>query len=147
MGGHPYSYTVPYQDDLQRALDTLRASEFAAGRYFPAMDYPFGFAEPAGPPPGAQHASIEEALEASMESGTRSILDIARIETEPDFCAAAPFDEDERIELFGTAQPTLKDVEESDALYERIERGFCRYIVLYEGGVPTGLHFVGYSFD
>jgi hypothetical protein len=147
VGGHPYSYTVPYQDDVQKALDALRAQELAAGRYNPAMPFPFGFGDSPGVAPGAQHASIEEALDASMEDGTRSILDIARVESEPDFCVAAPFSEDELVDLFGTTQPTKADVERSNDLFADIDRGHCRYVVLYESGVPTELFFAGYSFD
>ena len=37
MGGHPYYYVVPYQQDVERALAVLRENEFRAGRYYPAM--------------------------------------------------------------------------------------------------------------
>ena len=46
MGGHAYWYTVPYQADSQRALDTLREREFRAGRYNPVMRS-IEFSEPA----------------------------------------------------------------------------------------------------
>ena len=32
-------------------------------------------------------------------------------------------------------------------LTEMIERGTCRYLTLFENGIPTELFFVGYSFD
>ena len=36
MGGHPYWYFVPYQENIQEALNALRQREFQAGRYNPA---------------------------------------------------------------------------------------------------------------
>jgi hypothetical protein len=45
MGGRAYWYFVPYEQDEQSALDKLRAREFAAGRYSPAIRY-LKFAEP-----------------------------------------------------------------------------------------------------
>jgi hypothetical protein len=39
MGGHPYWYYVPYQDDTQASLDDLRTREFEAGRYSPVIRY------------------------------------------------------------------------------------------------------------
>ena len=39
MGGEPYWYFVPYQSNIQAALDSLRAREFKAGRYNPVMPF------------------------------------------------------------------------------------------------------------
>jgi hypothetical protein len=33
MGGDPYWYAVPYQQDTDKALQELRQREFDAGRY------------------------------------------------------------------------------------------------------------------
>lgn len=148
MGGHPYWYTVPFQADTQRALDELREREFRAGRYNPVMRN-IRFSEPAfsAQAPGARHASIADALEASDADGTRSILDISRVADTPDFCVAAPLHEDELESLFGTTQPTREQALDSIELGEAIERGHCRYLTLFENGMPTHLFFVGYSFD
>ena len=40
MGGHPYWYTVDYQEDISAALNALRKREFVAGRYNPVTPYP-----------------------------------------------------------------------------------------------------------
>ena len=148
MGGHAYRYTVPYQRDAQRALDALREQEFQAGRYNPVMRS-IEFSEPAfsAQRPGAQHASTDEALDASESEGTRSILDISQIADTPDFCVAVPFDEEEFESFFGTVQPTRAQALKSTSLSEVIERGQCRYLTLFENGTPTELFFVGYSFD
>src|SRR5258707_6033234 len=113
MGANPYFYFTPYQKDIQAALEGLRDQEFKAGRYDPAMSmvdppsYMFAFNFPPddmSPAPGAQHNSINEAIDAGAESGsgTGSILDIMRITNEPDYSAACALSTDELIKLFGT---------------------------------------------
>lgn len=145
MSGIPYVYRTPYQEDLQAALDELRDREFRAGRYYPVVEYP----EPRGPAPGAKHSSIEEARDAGDETGTRSILDIPRIASEPDWCAAAPCDPELVDLVFGTSTPTTADVtdEALSELLEDAERGCARYLVLFEEGKPREILFFGYSFD
>ncbi len=133
MGAEPYWYYTSYQPDLNAALQMLRKQEFQAGRYNPAMpllDFPITESSPA---PGAEHPSIEAALEASEADGTRSILDILRVSDTP-----CPFSRDEfkatllggdyeilgqvfntafrlpsaeLLALFGTEQPTHEMVE------------------------------------
>jgi hypothetical protein len=148
MGGHAYWYFVPYQEDLQQALDELRAREFAAGRYNPVIRY-IKFTEPefSRQKPGAKHKTIAAALAASQEEGTRSILDIAKIAEAPGYGVAAPLDEEIVTDLYGTAQPARDIVENNMVFLDSIERGQCAYLVLYEGGEPTEICFVGYSYD
>jgi hypothetical protein len=148
MGGHPYWYFVPYQKDLQQALDCLREREFKAGRYSPVIRY-MKFAEPefSRQTPGAQHESIEAVLDASTEEGTRSILDITSISDEPDYCAAAPLEPARLKELYGTTRPTREMIEGNMDFLDSVERGKCAYIVLYNDENPTEICFAGYSFD
>jgi len=148
MGAHPYWYVVPYRPDLQGVLDELRAREFAAGRYHPVISF-MKFSEPAFSKqnPGAQHASIDEAMEAADADGTRSILDIGAIGDHPDYGVAAPLSDERLIELFGTTRPARADVEKNHAFFEGIDRGHCVYVVLYENGKPSEVFFAGYSYD
>jgi len=168
MGSNPYFYFTPYRNDLQAALEDLRQVEFKAGRYDPAMQaadppsYMFQFDFPpsdASPAPGAQHSSIEEAMDAGEESGTRSILDIMRIADEPDYAAACPLAPGELMELFATTQPTRDLIERvlvggsqtgnafAWQFWERIDRGQGRYIVVYENSEPREIFFAGMSWD
>ena len=169
MGSHPYLYFAPYQRDIQAALDTLREREFKAGRYDPAMQkadpptYMFQLRFPLDDSlqtPGAQHASIDAAIDAAMESGTGSILDILRVTSLPDFSAACPLDPEDLTRLFGTAEPTRALVErvllrgerafdgDADELFwDRIERGQGRYLIVYDGSGPSEIFFAGYSYD
>lgn len=147
MGGHAWFYYVEYEPDLNAALQKLREREFRAGRYNPAVWFPEFPVGPNSPSPGAQHGSIEEALEDSDADGTRSILDMERVGDVPDYGVVAPLPSDELMELFGTDKPTREEIDGSDELFERLERGQGVYIVAYEGGQPSEIFFAGYSFD
>ena len=147
MGAVPYYYFVKYNPDINAALQELRDREFKAGRYNPVihhLDFPI---EPDSPSPGAQHESIQEALEASDADGTRSILDLNRISDEPDFCAVAPLQPERLQELFGTSQPTHETIEQCEELFESMDRGQGVYIIAYQNGQPDEIFFGGYSFD
>lgn len=147
MGGHAYWYTVPYNGDLEQALDGLREREFRAGRYNPAMrliDFPIVANSPA---PEPRHATIEDALAASGEEGTRSILDIHAIGDAPDFSTAGPLPPEVLRDLYGTERPTRAAVEADDSFAEDIERGTAAYVLLCEGDTPTAVHFAGCSCD
>jgi len=148
MGGHPYYYAVPYEPDINSALQSLRSREFEAGRYNPAVRFPkFQFDEPNVPSPGKQHASIAKALEASDAGGTRSILDIERIGESADFGVAVRLPAELLRKLYGTDEPTREMVTSNLDFLEDIKRGQAIYFVLFTGGEPSELFFAGYSYD
>ena len=147
MGGHPWFYFVDYEPDINAALQKLRQREFHAGRYNPAVWFPEFPVSPQSPAPGAQHGSIEEAIEDADADGTRSILDMERVSDAPDYCAVAPLPEEDLIELFGTNKPTREMVEGGDELFASMERGQGVYIVVYKDDQPSEIFFAGYSFD
>ena len=132
MGGWPYKYVVPYQDDVEAALAALRADVFGRGDYCGAETQP---------------RSIKEALKRAGDTGTRSILDIERVNKKPDYCCVAPVTAEEASRYFGSAQPTVQMIEDCEPLWQDLERGKARYAVAYEDGVPRYLVFIGYSFD
>jgi hypothetical protein len=144
-------YAVPYQPDLQRALDELKEREFKAGRYYPAIDdICTSYVHPehiVGP--GAQHATIDAALEASQESGTQSVLDMVSVGPTPGLQTVVPLDDESLEALFGTTHPTRRRVEEEmDEWLEPIGRGEGIAIVVFtDDGVPYEILFAGYSFD
>ncbi len=148
MGGHPYWYFVPYESDAQHALDSLRDREFKAGRYNPVVP----FLEFGGPAfletqPGPKHRSIDSAVRAAQEDGTRSILDISRVGRDPGYGVAAPVPADQLRDWFGTDRPTHAMLTEADDLFDSIQRGQGVYVIVYEGEEPTELFFAGYSYD
>jgi hypothetical protein len=147
MGAEPYWYFVKYQADVQNALDELREREFQAGRYNPVTPFLRFPIDPTAPAPGAQHDSIEEAMEDADADGTRSILDIHSIAEEPNFCVAVPLASDVLESLYGTTQPTREMIVENMDFLEDIERGHCVYTTVYKEGRLSELFFAGYSFD
>jgi hypothetical protein len=147
MGAESYFYFVKYQPDVNAALQELRRREFQAGRYnpvIPFLEFPVGDDSPA---PGAQHESIEEAVEDSDADGTRSILDLDHISEEPNFGAVTPLDESFLEELYGTTRPTRAMIEQDMEFFEEIERGHGVYIVAYQDDQPSEICFAGYSYD
>jgi hypothetical protein len=147
MGGHPWFYYVAYEPDIDAALQKLRQREFSAGRYNPAIDFPEFPVDENSPVIGAQHSSIEEALEDADADGTRSILDMMSVSETPDYNAVAPLPPEKLLELFGTDSPTYEMIEDSEELYEALERGKGVYIIVYSGNQPAQILFAGYSFD
>ncbi len=150
MGGEPWFYIVPYQPDISKALVELKQREFEAGRYNPVQWFPSCPPSPSTPSPGAQHATIEEAIEAAGASGTRSILDMHRVASDPafpDYGVATPLPEDFLLERFGTTRPTREMVEDCLDILEGVDRGQGIYTVLYRDGQPTEILFGGLSYD
>ena len=146
MGGHPWWYLVPYEEDVLKSLEALRQREFKAGRYNPAESFPKFPVDP-DHAPGCKHPSIDEARDDADADGTRSILDVSRISPAPDYDAVAPLDDDALMEFFGTTKPSIDDVEDNDDLFDEIERGQGIYIVVYEDDQPSQIFFAGYSYD
>jgi hypothetical protein len=142
MGAEPWSYFVPFREDIEAALDDLKEREFTAGRY--------RVLDPDDPP-----ATIAEAVEQADADGTGTILDINGVADSPleigaevpAFGMVSPLSGDQLIALYGTERPTRAQVEKNMDFYEWIDRGFGIYIVVYDGDRPSELFFAGYSFD
>jgi hypothetical protein len=153
MGANPYWYFVPHEADFDAALQKLRAREFQSGRYNPVTPFQKFPVDMSVPVLGAQHGSIEEVIDTADESGTRSILDIAQLASEPfdgsrmPYFTAFPLANSDIEELFGTSQPTRKLVETNTRMWDRIERGSAIYVVIFDDGKPHEIFFAGYSFD
>jgi len=146
MGAVPYEYFVKYQPDIDAALQDLRQQEFRAGRYNPVIAFPGTITGPK-PSPGAQHATIADAIRASGADGTRSILDLDHVSPHPAFLAVSPVDPSQLQQWYGTTQPTRAMVEQNMEFFEDIERGQGIYIVVYKDGRPDEIFFAGYSCD
>ena len=146
MGAEFWSYFVPYQEDIQAALETLREQEFRAGRFWQPSETPPGLfgrmlgrlsSKPSPP------KSIRQAIRTADATGTRSILDTERIPDTPASSAVSPVPADELQELFDTQKPTWEMVERSEELLDRIDRGQGIYIVTFREGQPEGIYFAG----
>jgi hypothetical protein len=147
MGSSPYWYYVPYEENRNDALMKLRDREFIAGRYNPVVMFPKFPVTEKSISPGKKHGSIEMAMEDAGEDGTRSILDLAEVSENDDFCTARILSTEELTTLFGTDKPAKEMIEKNTALFEGIERGKGVCITVYEKDKPKELFFMGYSFD
>jgi hypothetical protein len=166
MGASGWSYFVPYQPDIQAALDALRQQVFEAGAYYKPGDFmSFGFEsgafdnlpnemreafrkriedERSQPPP----ATIEELFERNGESGTHSILDITGVTSSPDFGTASPLTQDKLVELFATERPNRSMVEAKiDEVMNLRRRWEATYIIIYKNDKPDEIFFTGFSGD
>ena len=148
MAGEAWYYIAPFHTDVNRALQDLRRREFEAGRYNPVQPFPEFPVDLDKPGPGAQHASIEDAIEASDMDGTRSILDMEGIAATPGPGMVTELPADLAEELFAGEQPTAAMVEDVLAvLGQLVERGQGVYVVLYQGDAPSETLFAGVSWD
>lgn len=147
MGASPYWYFVPFEKDANAALTKLREREFAAGRYYPATQELMFPPDADSPGPGAQHDSIDEAMEDADADGTQCILDLESVGTEPDFGVAVVLDDEKLLEYFETVQPTRDDIDGTDFHWEEIERGQGICVTVYKDGKPHEYYFAGYSYD
>jgi hypothetical protein len=146
MGSQGYYYAVPYDDDVNRALQSLRQQEFEAGRYNPAVPFP-ELEAASTPSPGKQHSSIQEALDESEADGTRSILDIERIATKPGLGVAVPLAEGKIRKLYGTDKPSRSMATKNLDIFREIKRGHAVYFALFENDQPSEILFAGMSYD
>jgi len=148
MGANPWWYVVDYEENIDSALQVLRQREFQAGRYYPATDYIDFPIILSSPTPGAQHPSIETAIEAAGAEGTQSILDIQRISEYRMQGTVAPLEELELLNIFGTLTPSgIREDEIPDELFDFLDRGQAVYVVIFEDSSPRSLLFAGYSYD
>jgi hypothetical protein len=152
MGASLYWYVVPYEPDINSALQKLRAREFQAGRYNPVVPFPEFPVGPETPAPGAGHASYEEAFSEADADGTRSILDLQGVSPEPAFSPwpdmmAHPVPGSVLTALFGTATPDKEAILNSHDFLDKISRGSGVYVVLEKDGQPHEIFFAGYSAD
>src|SRR5882757_9316383 len=123
MGAHPYWYFVPYEVDIDAALQKLRLREFQAGRYNPVTPFQIFPIDPSVPGPGAMHDSIERVMEQADESGTQQNLDIAQVAVAPfdgsgmPFFTAFPLAATDEEDLFGTSKPAGEQVETNQRMW------------------------------
>ncbi|WP_221090780.1 hypothetical protein [Deinococcus aquaedulcis] len=145
MGGQLWWYVEPYDADVAAVVQQLKEREFEAGRYSPVIMFPAFPVTEDSPAPGAGHANIEEAREAADADGTRTILDVPGLAAHPEDWGMKQLSHEELVALFGTAPPTLEQIQACDELTDALGWGESLYVVVHEAGHPTHLSFVGDS--
>lgn len=146
MGGQGYYYAVPYDPDIDRALQSLRKREFEAGRYNPVVPF-LEFDAASTPSPGKKHNSIQEALDESEADGTRSILDIERVAPRPGLGVATSLASESLNRLYGTDKPTHAMVAKNMDFFRELKRGHAVYFRIFEEDKPVEIFFAGVSYD
>jgi len=147
MGAEYYYYFVPYQEDPAVALRELREREFLAGRYNPVVAFP-KFPVDLAVAPGAGHRSIQAAITAAEEDGTRSILDLNTVTDAPRFGAVTPLSSEALESIYGVTTPERETVERNlSKIFSLLERGHGTCVVIFREGRPDAILFAGLSFD
>lgn len=133
MGADAWQYFVPYQENIQKALEELQHQEFVAGRFLGSNLNPI---------------SIEQAFTAIPGAGTSSILDaILGISQNRQSSAVAPLSEQELNKYFKTTKPTHDDVTGTEKYFDDLLRGEGIYIIIYQDEEPKEICFAGLSYD
>jgi hypothetical protein len=165
MGASGWAYFVPYQVDINQALQNLRGSVFHSGEYFTEANFLAMVIEKTQdrmPPETlrrfldrlarlkkkARPSTIQELMRVNGENGTHSIIDIEGISEISEFGKVAPLSSQQLMQLFGTEKPTREMVEmkigEIQDLFTRWEGGF---FTVFQNGLPSEICFVGVSGD
>ena len=151
MGATGWTYFVPYQEDINKALQELREEVFKAGGYQKPyeptgeeleaaksylaslspnpertrkeLDAILAFSEAIKRPRRSVRApkTIIQLLKQCGEQGTHSILDIERVSSTPAFGAVTPLSRQQFLEVFGTEQPTHVQVAKWSTRIDRLD--------------------------
>lgn len=137
-GCRSWFYCIPYQQDIQKALEELRDQEFKARRFY-RSDLP--------------SKTVEDAIRNADAPGTRSILDIEKVSPTRKPLSISPASPEDVRRVFGTDKPTRSIVEkvvktpnsEFAEFLETYDRGEGMYIVLYDSERPIEIMIAGWS--
>jgi hypothetical protein len=172
LGASGWRHFVPYQEDIEAALQQLRHTVFASGDYYRVDhseyrsmtedDMRMRLSDLDDEVRDIilddwrqikrlkEPSTIEDLLGWNRESGTHSVLDMTRVTAEPEFGTVSPLSADEIREHFGTLQPSHQQVEdwlENDGTSSVRSRWTGLYVIVYESGNPTEICFAGFSGD
>jgi hypothetical protein len=147
VGASEWDYYVPYQEDLDAALQQLRRQVFEAGDYYWVNGADWRPEEKREPRPQTLEKLWENEL--VWETGTHSILDISRVlgpDDTPDYGTVKPVTAEEARELLGTDKLARSHVKDFD-VFPR-SRWIGRCAVLHDNqGKPQEIYFWGHSGD
>ena len=155
MGASHWEYVVPYRQDLGVALDALRRQVFASGEYVKPSFYGdvYDLPDPSSVDDLMEH---ERYWEFMGESGTHSIIDVARVVPvdfhDEEFGTIRPLSDAESTELFGVVRPGREEyapLAGSERLLDYVTGGRWtgRAAVLWGSDMPKEIVFWGYSGD
>ena len=129
-----FVWLTPDEEDLARQLQTVL--------------HIMGEAEGEGVVAVTPPATIDELLDRAADEGTHTVLDVEHVGPLAGVGLAAPLPPAEVWQSFGTAAPTLEQVEAGwPAIAARLERWSAYYLPVYRDGRPTEYAFIGCSGD
>ncbi|MFF1845983.1 hypothetical protein ACFVW5_13850 [Streptomyces sp. NPDC058232] len=147
MGASNWDYYVPYQEDLNAALQQLRRGVFDAGSYYWVNGADWRPEEEREPRPRTLEELWQDEL--VQEAGTHSILDVFQVlgpDDTPDYNAVEPVLAEEARELLGTDTLTRAHVKHFDVFPRSRWVGRCA-VLHDEQGQPQEIYFWGHSGD
>jgi hypothetical protein len=164
MGASQWAYAVPYQPDINTALQDLRQKIFRSGNYYTRAAFTQRLLNevpnlPVSVRLRAQLSlwrlrrqpapqSIEALIQINGEEGTHSILDIEAVSATPQFGTVSPLSDQQLLTIFGTTTPTREMVAEKlDQCCELRRRWEGLYVIAYQDDTPNTICFAGFSGD
>lgn len=160
MGASSWSYLVPFQPDIDKALQELRQQVFEDGSYYkPAKWYRLLYERGIIDDQKLQNKlkelelepepkTIQQLIQLRGHEGTHSIIDIEKISLVPTFRAISPLTQQELKDLFGSDRPTREMVKQkAEDLQVVRDRWQGVYVVIYKGESPSEIFFTGISGD
>ncbi|MEU4425500.1 hypothetical protein AB0F81_33170 [Actinoplanes sp. NPDC024001] len=169
MGASSWTSRVPYQDDLEAALQQAREEAYRDGDYYREEPDPrlHGLGEQEYvavlraeyflDPESAREAwQVSQApvtgpdslLAAQPDSGAHSVIDMTAVSRRPELGAVAPLPDEDLDRWFSTRRPDAAAVER--ALRNGLsgfERWSGAYVIAYAGDRPESIYFFGWSGD
>ncbi|WP_231157691.1 hypothetical protein [Streptomyces sp. CNZ748] len=147
MGASEWDYYVPYQEDLDAALQKLRREVFESGDYHWVDGDKWLAKDSTEPLP----QSLDELWDHELvqEAGTHSILDVLRVlgpDDTPDHRTVEPVTGEEARELLGTDVLTRAHVKDFDVFPRSRWVGRCA-VLHDDDGKPQEIYFWGHSGD
>jgi hypothetical protein len=173
VGASGWMTSVPYQDDIARALNEARWAAFRAGDFYreeentqarTMSEDEYVAWSMAGQPEGISDEAFRDewragrmdpvdpdSLRASQPfSGTHSVIDVHTVDTEPGYFKVTPASDEVLMDIFGTLRPTAAQVgaagDESHRFWPHRAWGGA-YVVSYQDDVPHMIFFIGISGD
>lgn len=160
MGASGWAYYVPYQSDINKALQELRQEVFEKKQYYNPMEVLLSMPEelrgryfdedeldifdsiPTEP------TTVEELLEINGEHVTHSIIDITEVSSQSHFGTVSSLSQQELEILFGTNRPTKNMIEQQKNKLMNLREGWQGvYVIVYEDEKPSEIYFTGFSGD
>ena len=147
MGGHPYWYFVPYQQNLQQALDDLRAAE---PHIWPILSVIPSSSSPSLPSPrrtrGRSTRPSRPRWRRPKQTGPARFWTCPASARHPEYCVAAP-PPAKLTELYGHGASTHEMLESSRDFIEVVRARQVRLRDRLSGSDPGQSSFGGYSYD